>query len=323
MRKLLLVGLALLLLVLAAIWLEPTRFLLGFVSGDSFYQNRPTRYWRERLSAEDPAQREAARERLASGGAEAVGVLTELLAAPESDWQAAEIRWTAAELLAEQGPAAQSATAVLLRTLKDADPHVRRVAASSLPQIDAPSDKAVPALLALTRREPTVVSLRALSEYGEQAEEAIPALIELLNNQELETELRWNAARTLGKIRSAAVVAVPALVENLSDEAATVREHSAEALGDIGPAAKESVPALIAVLADPATRVRRDAARSLGQIGPSAVDAVPHLVKLIDDPETLVRDAARVAILTLAPDQPLPDGNAEQPDDTEDPGGLP
>jgi HEAT repeat protein len=226
-------------------------------------------------------------------------------------WESAEICWTAAELLGQIGPAASDATPTLIAALHDDDPHVRAVAAANLPAIDAPAHQAVPELLAMAKREPTVVVLRALSEYGEAAQDAISALVDILEDRQLPTEVRWNAARTLGKIRAPAVVAVGALVDHLQDEAATIREHSAEALGDIGPPAADAVAALVSVLDDPATRVRRDAARSLGQIGPAAAGSVPPLKKLLKDPEQIVRDAARVALQTLAPDEPLPEVDDE------------
>ena len=164
---------------------------------------------------------------------------------------------------------------------------------------------AVPPLVDVLRQDPSVTIARALSEYGPDAQSSIPDLIALLTNEELDTELRWNAARTLGKIREPAVAALDVLVASLDDKEATIREHSAEALGDIGPPAAETVPALIAVLDDPATRVRRDAARSLGQIGPAARPAVESLKKLLKDPEEIVRDAAQTAIKTLAPEEAL------------------
>jgi hypothetical protein len=317
MRKLLVGCLAVAVVIILAAWLGPTQVLLGWLKGESFFQSRPSSAWRDALRDEDPAIQERARKQLVEGGDKSVAVLTELLRDSEGpDWAAAETRWTAAEILGEIGPAASDATPVLIAALADEDPHVRSVSAASLPAVDGPPEQAVPALIELFRKEPSVVAARALSEYGPDAEAAVPELTAILLDKDLDTELRWNAARTLGKIRGRAAAAIPVLVESLEDEAATVREHSAEALGDIGPPAKASVPNLIQVLDDPATRVRRDAARSLGQIGPAAKSAVPELKKLLQDSEPIVRDAAKTAVRTLAPDEPVSDDPPAAKDDT-------
>jgi HEAT repeat protein len=307
LMKRLLAFVAVVALCLAVAALHPSQGLMGWLRGESFFSGRPAGYWRDVLISDDPLAREEARQQLVAGGSESTAVLVELLrASAGSEWDSAEVRWTSAEVLSEIGPAAgEAGGAALLAALDDPDPHVRAVSAKGLPAVGVPAEQAVPALVRLLQKEPTVVVVYALSEYGPDAAPSLERLVPILTNKELDTELRWNAARTLGKLREAGVDAIPVLVDSLADEAATVREHSAEALGDIGAPAKSAVPALIAVLADPATRVRRDAARSLGQIAPPADEAVPELKKLLKDPEAIVRDAALTAIRSLAPNEPL------------------
>jgi HEAT repeat protein len=271
------------------------------------------------LLSDDPVVQAEARERLTAGGAEAVPVLLELLQDQSAgDWQAAEARWQAAELLGQIGPEAESASDALLAALQDPDLHVRLVAATSLPQVNTPADRAVPALQALLRDDVSESVLRALSVYGAEAEPVLDDLVEILADQGQDTELRWNAARTLGKMRDAGAKAIPVIVEHLKDSAPTVREHCAEALGDIGPAAIETVAELVAVLDDPAVRVRRDAVRSLGQMGAPADKVLPAIRPLLNDPEQMVRDAARTAWKAIAPDVPLPAKPAEERDSKEE-----
>ena len=148
-------------------------------------------------------------------------------------------------------------------------------------------------------REPTVRVLRALNEYGSDSPPAIGSLIEVLRNRSLPMEIRWNAARTLGKIRESGVPTVSVLIEHLLDKKNIVWEHTDEALGDIGPRTAEGVPRLVGVLNDPATRVRRDGVRSLGQISTAAAVAVPDIAKLLEDPEAIVRGAAKTALELL------------------------
>lgn len=295
MRNWLILGGVVALILVAIAWFEPTRVVIGTLRGESFAAGRPASYWRTALVSDDPVVKEAAYKTLHDGGGESVEVLVKLLDTRDGP-QAADVRWTAAELLGKIGPPAKSASPTLLKALEDSDSHVRDLAATAIPEVETSADAAVPALQKILTTESGRTASRALSKYRDAASPAIPALIDMLNNKKLDNETRWNAARTLGKIGPAAQTAVPALVDNLKDEAESVREHSAEALGDIGPTAKDSVPALITVLTDEATKVRRDAARSLGQIGPEAQAALPALEKLKDDPEKIVQDAAQRAI---------------------------
>jgi HEAT repeat protein len=313
MRKWWIVGLLLLGILAVACWFEPTGTVRGWLRGEAQYQGRPTNYWRRGLQSNDPVVKSGTREGLVQGGADAVPVLLELLdTAAEGDWQAAEVRWQAAEILGQIGEEAQTSSEKLLAALRDPDLHVRLVAATSLPQINAPADRAVPALQELLESDVSESVLRALSVYGPDAGPALEDLVGILADQTMETELRWNAARTLGKLREAGAKAIPALVEHLEDAEPTVREHCAEALGDIGPLALETVPNLLAVLDDPAVRVRRDAVRSLGQIGAPADQVLPAIKPLLNDPEEIVRDAARTAWKAIAPDIPPPEKPAAE-----------
>lgn len=304
-------------LVLAVGWFEPTRVLRGKLRGEPFVHDRPASFWAEQLAAE-PGQRAKAIERLTQGGRRSVSVLEHLLRESAS----AEIRCAAAELLGQLGSDARPAATQLLASLKDADSHVRVISAATLPKVEAPATDAVPALLELLKREPRPEVSRALSVYRKAAKPAVPELMIILSNQKLDSESRWNAARTLGKIGTEAVESIPLLVECLHDEATTVREHSAEALGDIGPAAGETAGDLAQLLNDPNTRVRRDAVRSLGQIGPSAKAVAAEVEKLLSDPEQIVREAALVTLKVIAPER-VPVSKKPEKSDAKSPSAPP
>jgi len=117
----------------------------------------------------------------------------------------------------------------LIAALKDNDPQVRTVAAKTLGALGPDAQEAVPALAELLSTEDVIPAARALASIGFSAREAVPALIKLLNNKE--GDVRWNAARALGDIGPEAKAAVPKLIERLADPDAGVREHAAEALG--------------------------------------------------------------------------------------------
>jgi HEAT repeat protein len=96
-----------------AVFLEPTRTVIGYLRGDAFYQGRSTSYWRRVLAREDAS---------ALQSAEALPVLAELLndQHPEIRARAASILSHEAVKLGEMGPAASESVPALLKSLKDA-----------------------------------------------------------------------------------------------------------------------------------------------------------------------------------------------------------
>lgn len=292
--------LPLLLVVVAVVaaLLEPTKTVIGRIRGEAFVEGRSASFWHDRLAGDDPAAREKAVETLLKGGAASAPVLQQILARA----QVPEVRWTAIELLSKQGGQARAAVPDVIRALGDSDPHVQTVAATALPEIETPASEAVPALAKLLDSNPSVPVERALSKYGADASPTLDRLVAILRDRSLDTEVRWNAARTLGKMREAGAPAIPALLETMHDEAPTIREHAAEALGDIGPPARHTVPELCKLLTDSYVKVRRDAVRSIGQTGvepgelPTVMAAIEPLLK---DPEAIVREAAAKTLETL------------------------
>ena len=75
----------------------------------------------------------------------------------------------------------------------------------------------------------------ALSAFGPDAKEAVPALTEALKHKDAGT--RWSAVRALGKIGPDAREAIPALTKALKDEDEDVRKEAKAALEKIRSAA--------------------------------------------------------------------------------------
>lgn len=299
MKRILILGMCTGMALLAAgVWLEPTGVVLGWMNGEVFYQDRPTRYWSKALTSSDPATQAHTHQALTEGGRSAVGVLVEILKKDDN----ADARWKAADLLGRLGPEAreESTRAAVAAALKDSNAHVRAVAASALATIGPAGSDAIPALQEMLSTSDCLPALRALSLYGSDAAPAIGKIIVLLHNED-DSEIRWTAARTLGKIGRAAKEATPMLVEAMKDPEPLVREHAAEALGDIGPDAKEAIPELVKALKDPDARVRRDAVRSLGQMGPAAKSAIESIRPLLQDKEDRVRKAACASLQQIDP----------------------
>lgn len=301
-RKTLLLLVALVVLLAAiGLYLDPSRRLLGLVRGETFFQDRPSSYWAAALTSRDPATQSEAIQKLTDAKTVGIPLLVELVESnPGADATSIGARTEALNLLGKVGESDQKAVDALIRSLQDADPNLRVVAAKGLgtAKVELP-DSAIPILIEMLTGKEKVTPIRVLSKYGKRAEAAIPELRELLQDED--AEVRWNASRTLGKIGPASKVALPDLYPHFGDQNDQVREHAAETIGDIGPEAAAGIPYLEKALTDPYAKVRRDAVRSLGQLGAVAKGSLPKMLPLLDDKEELVREAARKAIRILDP----------------------
>lgn len=274
--------------------LDPDARVRGWMAGEPFYRGRAATAWRHDLRQSDEAGAVAARDALAAGKGEAVPVCVWLLEhAPEP-----EVQWRAADALRLIGkPDATAAGPVLVKALDDPDPLVRGAVVQAVGALAPDVPGAVPALVRLF---PDVQAVGAVANFGPAGAEAVPRLIELLRHPD--SKVRWNAARTLGKIGEPALPAVPELVAVMgTDPDALAREHCAESLGQIGPKAVSAIPALVKALADPEPKVRRDAVRSLGQFGPAAKAALPDVKARTKDENERVREAAAKAVRQIDP----------------------
>lgn len=303
MRSKWLIGLLVILVIaVAAVFLDPTLVLWGYIKREPFFNGRPVSYWNKALQNQDSAMQAEATQKLKDGGPAAAPILVALLTEKTSTgWASATVRVQVADLLGQMGQQ-EGGVKALVVALGDEDPHVRKVAATSLRTLAPASREAIPKLAATLAAgdAASIEAARALCEFRAEASPAIPELLAALKAKD--SVLRWNAAKTLGKIGPSAKDTVPALIAAFTDEDAEVREHAAEALGDIGPDAKDGVPELIKLLKDPAPKVRKDAARSLGKIGPSAKSAVPALKPLLKDEDVRVRDLTAQALRILDPE---------------------
>jgi len=115
--------------------------------------------------------------------------------------------------------------------------------------------------------------------------------------------VRGTAASALGRIPSAASVAIPRLIDAMSKDE-TTRYHAAEALASFGPRSEPAVPVLLQALHDENRVVRGNAANALGRIGPAARLAVPQLRALLGDKYESVHEAARGALVALGEHEP-------------------
>lgn len=285
----------------AAYFLDPDRRLEALVRGLPTFEGRAATAWRADLNQADATARSVAAKRLEEGRAAALPVLAWVV----QDGGPSEARRQAADVIGVLGPDGRSAAPQLLALAADPAPFARVTALKAISKLAPKLGEPLPPELAqvvpaLVAQLPAVDALRVLADYKTHAEPAIPALVPLLTHPD--PAVRWNAARTLGKIGPASVPAALApLLAQFTDPEGAVREHAAEALGDMGPPAAAAVPDLVTLFPDKEWKVRRDAVRSLGQIGPAAKPVLTQVQALKEDAHPEVRAAAALAARQIDP----------------------
>jgi HEAT repeat protein len=210
---------------------------------------------------------------LAAGGAlirlggDAVGALSEALAAPEK-------RNAAMEILAELDAAALPALEAMIAGLSDEDPGYRSAAAMAIAAIGPEAKGAVPALEKLLGDEAAPAEARftaayALGSIGPEAAAAEPLLRKLADSADdmMATVCVWAALKIKPEDASLFDAAIPKLRRALQREQELARLEAAVALGEIGPRAATALP-MLELLAeeDPSRTVRAAAAEAVRRI---------------------------------------------------------
>jgi hypothetical protein len=290
MRRRLLLGLAVVALVgFLAVMLDPTCVLWGLLTRESFYQGRPTSYWRGQIIRARTAEQACSAAKPSAlpdlfgtrdrkpppypdlDTPEAIPVLLELLE-DGSDY----VRWHAAFALLElsrrqpEKPRKAGGLSVVPppRLRERYGPRSELVArALGEALLDEESDTSERALMMLL-------------SVGPEAAPAVPSLVEALRpaDKGRPDPSGWNGG-IIPLVEGGWVgyilvhigrPAVPELIKALQDESGDVREEAADILGHIGPDAREAVPALCKALSDPLQNVRSTAAHALKRIDPDA-----------------------------------------------------
>ena len=153
-----------------------------------------------------------------------------------------------------------------------------------------------------TQKKKLVLNPDEIRELGDirlewWGKKAVPGLLNKLQSADMYD--RETAAHQLGQLGADADAAVPALIEKLNqDPTNTVRYGVAAALGKIGPAAKLAVPSLLRALQeDTGGGVQREAATALGLIGD--LSALPFLRNALKNPDRDVQNAAAESVERL------------------------
>ena len=150
------------------------------------------------------------------------------------------------------------------------------------------------------QRERAATALGHVLDIQPNSTKVVDALVKAL--RDTADEVQEAAALALSSSQVRGDVAIPALIELLSDSAHShAREHGASIIGEFGPRAAMAVPHLVRNLEDPAESVRAAAVVALARIGPQAVSAVEAMARRIRDPSPYVRVKVIQALTRLRP----------------------
>ena len=132
-----------------------------------------------------------------------------------------------------------------------------------------------------------------LGEGGEENAQAIPALVQLLEDPD--NSVGSSAAQALRRIGG-----VPALIQACKSPNPVVRMRSIQALTYSNPedpaTLDQRVTMFAEALKDPDPRVRTFAANALRAAGQAGAQAAPALIEALDDPDPYVRQGAVEAL---------------------------
>jgi HEAT repeat protein len=178
------------------------------------------------------------------------------------------------------GPRARTLAPALRRILACAPPEHQEWAAATLLQIEGPAAAAslLPLLLARVQDKELVsgAAIEMLGKLGSAARLAVPMLVKLLKHEN--EEIQRASVVALGRIGSGSAEAVKAL-RALSEESPRLRVVTAQALASLGEK-REAVGLLIRAVQRDVTQ--NEAADALSALGPQARAAIPTLKQALE-----------------------------------------
>ena len=218
-----------------------------------------------------------------------------------------QARSTAAVLLQHVEPReSQQIIPPLIRLLDDPVEAVRNQAVETLYYV---GPDAVSALIDVVKgqgitsgRHDTSVRLQrlaveALGSLAWRSNDAKKALLDIVQNPNIHTVVRYSAVGGLGRVGTGAPGVAPILISLVqrTNEDLSLRQAAIMTLEALGPQ-PETVEALGQFLRDGDVHIRQEAASALARLGPPAKSAVPQLQAALNDGDPEVRARAALAI---------------------------
>jgi hypothetical protein len=191
--------------------------------------------------------------------------------------------------------------------LSDEKPLLRAEGAANAFQTLGPG--AAPAVPELTRlmNDPLhpAVAARAIAALGPIGDDAVMPLLTCLTNVNRDTQLRNVIQHSLLRaayVSTNASDAVPVLIPLVRNMDTLTALTAIELLGTLHLRPDLAVPVLTEAVLHARADMREHAAAALGQFGTNAMPALRALEKAADDPDPVVADAAKAAIVKIAPE---------------------
>lgn len=252
-------------------------FLEGFVPDDA----AALKALIDALDDPEPKVRSAAMSRLPNGpcSAPAVPKLLQRLSHPDR-----ETRDAAASKLAMIGT---DVMPELFRLIRSGDSRTRQAAINAIGNMDVEAGAAIPDLVKLLHDQDVEVRRNAawaLYRVGPQDPAILPTLVEAYQNDK-DPETHDRLGDCLMKFGAQAKAALPTLVEDLRRAIERDDQNSIGSiriLGAMGADAKPAVPLLIRALRGSNWQRHGEAAVALEQIGPEAREAIPALIEVLE-----------------------------------------
>lgn len=218
------------------------------------------------------------------------------------------VRVYAAQSLGKIGPKAQKAVPAIVKLLDHKREFFRLSAALALgnlaPLTNSTAEEKVVSVLTnfLADKSSSThqQSCSILAKFGSKAEKAIPALIQLLESEDV--MLRFSVVSALGSIGEGSASnnkkIVPALTKMLGDKEWFVRFATGNALVTLGER-NMGMPILLSGLKAKDSGTRRVVAYTLGSIGDKGKDVLDALNEALTDQDKRVREAAKQSLEKL------------------------
>jgi HEAT repeat protein len=190
----------------------------------------------------------------------------------------------------------KAVVSALITAAREDDPDKRPNAASILVTM-GPS--VLPELeAALEKNETRARAAWAISEMGDNARPALPALVKLLQSDDIFAVN--DAATALAKMGSAAHGCIDAMLDAMKCPDQDARAAIAQAIKQAGPTA-ENIPRMIPLLKDRFMKVRSTIILAFGYMGDAAKPTIPVLIEHLKDENSWCRMHAAAALARFGP----------------------
>ncbi|MGE0082986.1 MAG: HEAT repeat domain-containing protein [Desulfococcaceae bacterium] len=195
--------------------------------------------------------------------------------------------------LAQRRSVAESAIPNLVKLVSDSSSQIRNAASDALEKIDPQwtaglhARKIIPDLIRMLKnsdRDIQMSAARMMGKMGENAEMAVPELINLIESDD--GGMRRIGTDTLVQIGASAIPRLIRRLENASEDLSRIILDIAEQISPLWKKeenAKNEIRRYIRMMTEEDGNARRSAVRILGLIGPESEEIISQLIQAISD----------------------------------------